>query len=44
MESPVRTITLLINKDTGYGILMENDEVIRENIPPYTIDAFIKGL
>lgn len=43
MESIVRTITLLINKDTGYGTLMENDEVIREDIPEYEIKAFIEG-
>lgn len=43
MESPVRTITILINKETGYGTLMENGEIIREDIPEYELKAFIEG-
>lgn len=43
MESPVRTLVLLINNE-GEGTLMENEEVIREGIPEYELEAFIKGL
>ena len=42
MESPVRTLVLLI--DEGEGTLMENDEIVRDNIPEYELEAFIKGL
>ena len=44
MESPIKTFTLLVNKETGYGTLMENDEIIREDIPEYEVESFIKGL
>ena len=43
MESPVRTFTLLVNKDTGYGTLMENDEIVRKDIPEYELKAFVEG-
>ena len=43
MESPIRTIALLIDEE-GKGTLMENDEIVRENIPEYELKAFIKGL
>jgi len=44
MESPVRKLILLIDKEEGKGTLMENDEIVRENIPEYELKAFIKGL
>lgn len=43
MESPVRTLVLLINNE-GEGTLMENDEIVRDDIPEYELEAFIKGL
>jgi len=43
MESPVRTLVLLIDNG-GEGTLMENDRVIREDIPDYELEAFINGL
>lgn len=43
MESPIRTLVLLIEED-GKGTLMENDEIVREDIPEYELKAFIKGL
>lgn len=43
MESPIRTFTLLVNKDTGYGTLMENDEIVRDEIPEYELKAFVEG-
>ena len=42
MEKPARTLVLLI--DEGEGTLMENDEIVRDNIPEYELEAFIKGL
>ena len=43
MEKPIRTIALLIDGE-GKGTLMENDEIIRDGIPEYELEAFIKGL
>lgn len=43
MEKPIRTITLLIDEEKK-GTLIENDEIIRENIPEYELEAFMKGL
>lgn len=40
MESPTRTITLLIDEE-GKGTLMEKNEIIREDIPEYELKAFI---
>lgn len=43
MEKPIRTIALLIDEE-GRGTLMENDKIVRENIPEYELKAFIQGL
>lgn len=43
MESPIRTFTLFINEEAGYGTLMENDETVRDHIPEYELKAFVEG-
>jgi hypothetical protein len=42
MEKPIRTLVLLIDVE-GKGTLMENDAVIKENIPEYELKAFIEN-
>lgn len=39
----MRKLELIIN-DSGNGSIQEDGEIIRDNIPPYEVEAFIQGL
>ena len=39
----MRKLTLII-KDDGSGLITEDDQTIRNDIPPYEIEAFVQGL
>lgn len=43
MEKLVRTLVLLIDGE-GKGTLTENNEIVRDDIPEYELESFIKGL
>lgn len=39
----MRKLTLII-KDDGSALITEDDQTVRNDIPPYEVEAFINGL